>query len=485
MTSSMVHHELITTLSTALQQHLTQFPHSTPFIIGVACSGGLDSMCLADALIQITQTPSIHLPLFTPMIFTVDHRLHQHSEAWAHGVTQYWNSRGVKAQHLYADQELIRAGQGIEDGARRARYQALEEAAQMNHCDLILLAHHASDQVETLLMRLQGPTGIQGLGGIPERRGLFLRPWLNQEHTTLKAYAQTRSLPIFEDPSNHDLRWLRNRIRTHILPTLEHSFEPHWAQRIAQSATHVREATQGSHWFLQQVLEGTMVANQHRITFTWPQGLTAPKEAQRLALLTVWKATWKLLNPHHSDRRRLHDHLTPLQSLWQGHALSQHQLPQGLWAWGARGKLTIDSLISQLECPNIDSLALIVAPEVSVLWGVWKLTISLAHDGERDPHSIPLSRAPLPWRLRLPTSGEKFHLLGAPGSKGIRQLWARAHVCPLERTLLPVLVDGDDVPIWLPYLRPADHIRGGAGTRWVIEWTLQQDLMPLDFIVPD
>jgi len=472
---------LIDSLRSALADRLRERSTSaTVTRVAVACSGGLDSMCLADALVQVAQTKALGGRL-TPMILTVDHRLHERSEEWARAVTTYWRQRGVEASHLLADQALIQGGQGVEDGARRARYQALTEASRDLNCELVLLAHHAQDQVETILMRLQGPTGARGLAGIPPQRGIFVRPWLAEERSTLEQYALDQTLPVFEDPSNADPRWLRNRVRG-ALPSLAPCFEPGWTRRVAQSAQHAREQLDGLRWFLASTLKSAVTANPQRVSFIWTEGLSAPPDAQRVALLLLWELAWRRLRDERLDGRRLHDHLNPLWALWSGDALSQHQLPQGLWAWGKRGTLIIDAQISELERSASDArhTCVVEAPHSVITWGAWELSVARATEGERAPDSIAISRAPLPWRLRAPHSGERLHPLGAPGSKPIRQLWARASIPPVERASLPVLVDANDAVIWAPYIRPADHLRGATGERWVLRWSLADPLKPVE-----
>jgi len=474
--------QLLSALADAIKQASPEL-RATPPVIAVACSGGLDSMCLADALVELSRPESgLHLPL-KAVIFTVDHGLHERSASCAEGVVQHWRSRGVEAYKLLADPELIKAGRGLEDGARRARYAALERAMEREGCALLLLAHHASDQAETLLMRLQGPTGLGGLGGIPRQRGQLLRPWLDQAQEALKSYAQARELPIFEDPTNADPRWLRNRLRLRALPALERCFEPEWTLRFQQSASYARDAHEASQWFVSQALIDRAFANQHRAQLSWPEGLKAPRPAQELALLSFWRAAWARLHRAGREPRRLREHLPILTELWRGDSLTQHQLPHGLWAWGRRGELTIESRVDELSSMGDVPTPLLITRPQRYAWREWSLELSLI-EGTRSPHSIPLSRAPLPWSLRRPRSGERLHLLGAPGSKPLRQLWARAGVAPVERETLPALVDGEDRVIWAPHLRPADHLRGGAGARWEPSFELSDPLLPLELTSP-
>ena len=441
--------------------------------VAVACSGGADSMALTDALARLAPERGLEV-----VMLTVSHGLYEGAEEVAEGVCAYWRSRGVESHHLSACAELIEQGRGVEEGARRARYAALEEARCSLKLSLILLAHHADDQAETLLKRLQGPTGARGLAGIPEQRGQLLRPWLAVERKHLKTLVSRQRLPVFEDPTNTDERFVRNRLRSYASPALERVFGEGWVSRAQQSAAQVREHVEGAQWLIVEQVRGRALINHHRIEFMWTEGLSAPISTQRLVLLELWRRVLPRLAPQ-LDPRRVQEHLTPLWEAWVSAQLTQRQLPYGLWAWGRGGHLIIDRLYTP---PRADDPSLLfeAGPRCVLAWGDWALTLTPTAEGERDPHSIPLSRAPLPWRLRAPKEGERFQPLGAPGSKPLRQLWGSARRAPVERERLPVLVDGEDVPIWAPSLRPSEQVRGGAGPRWSVRFVLLDPLEVLE-----
>jgi tRNA(Ile)-lysidine synthase len=280
--------------------------------VAVACSGGADSMALTDALARLAPALGVEA-----VVLTVEHGLHERAREAAEGVCAYWRSRGVEAHLLRASAELIEQGRGVEEGARRARYSALEEARRSLKLSLILLAHHADDQAETLLMRLQGPTGARGLAGIPTQRGHLLRPWLSVEGRHLKAFASAQGLPLFEDPTNQDERFLRNRLRAHASPALERAFGEGWASRAHQSAAHLREHIEGAQWLIAEQLRGRVLVNHHRVELSWAEGLEAPTYTQRLVLHELWRRVLPRLAPE-LDPRRVQEHLTPLWEAWGG-----------------------------------------------------------------------------------------------------------------------------------------------------------------------
>ena len=178
-------------------------------------------------------------------------------------------------------------GESPEDAARQARYTALRETLQTHwqgQIKDVVLAQHADDQVETLMLALSRGAGLPGLACMPavaERQGVrFHRPWLHvpgaQLREALRAVAQT----WVEDPTNADVRYTRNRIRAQILPVLEAAF-PAFRQTFARSAAHAAQAQALLHELAEQDLE--QVGHPPRI-----EALQALSEARQSNVLRHW-----------------------------------------------------------------------------------------------------------------------------------------------------------------------------------------------------
>lgn len=142
-------------------------------------------------------------------------------------------------------------GQSPEDAARRARYQAfravVSEEKRLYAIKSIALAHHADDQVETLLLALSRGAGLPGLAAMPRywrRDGIdYHRPLLAVAGSEGKAWLERRGIAYVEDPSNADQRYTRNRIRARLLPALQEVF-PQFRATFARSAAHAAQAQQ-------------------------------------------------------------------------------------------------------------------------------------------------------------------------------------------------------------------------------------------------
>jgi tRNA(Ile)-lysidine synthase len=139
-------------------------------------------------------------------------------------------------------------GQSPEDAARIARYRALDGLAETEYqgkpIASVALAHHADDQVETMLIALSRGAGLAGLSAMPAhwgRRGLdFYRPLLAVSAADIRQWLVEQGETFIEDPSNADEAFLRNRIRASLMPALREVF-PHYAQTLTRSAAHAAQ----------------------------------------------------------------------------------------------------------------------------------------------------------------------------------------------------------------------------------------------------
>lgn len=182
--------------------------------LGVGCSGGPDSAVLADIAMALARDR-----VLGPVILLhVDHGLRPDSAADGDVVRALAaaGQGGVQCVRVAVD----RSRSSLERAAREARYAAFERAADELALDWIALAHTASDQAETVLMRLLRGTGVAGLAAIPARRGRYVRPLLGIARERIEQYVTDHQLDVVRDPMNQDMTFLRTRIRHHWLPAL-------------------------------------------------------------------------------------------------------------------------------------------------------------------------------------------------------------------------------------------------------------------------
>jgi tRNA(Ile)-lysidine synthase len=207
----------------------TQISRVGPGLYGVACSGGADSLALADAAIRVAGATNV-------VALSIDHGLSPAGAEASAAVAAWARARGAAA--VVRRVEVVRRG-SLEAAARAARYAALDALADELGLACVLLGHTARDQAETVVLRLLRGTGPAGLAAIPAVRGRFVRPLLAIERAAIDTYVRAHALPVWDDPMNRDLGIARVRVREEILPALqrENPQLPAALVRLARSAT--------------------------------------------------------------------------------------------------------------------------------------------------------------------------------------------------------------------------------------------------------
>ena len=197
----------------------------------IAVSGGQDSLCLSKLLLDLQPKWEWYLG-----IVHCDHRWRSDSEANANHVKNLAQTWGVSF-YLQTARESLKS----EAAARNWRYQALGAIAQEHDYKYIVTGHTASDRAETLLYNLIRGTGADGLQALtwqrPLTEGILLsRPLLEITRSQTGQFCQDFQLPIWEDSTNQDFKYARNRIRQELLPYLQENFNPKVESALAQTA---------------------------------------------------------------------------------------------------------------------------------------------------------------------------------------------------------------------------------------------------------
>jgi len=202
-------------------------------LVLVACSGGADSLALADAV-------AFEAPRAAIMAggITVDHGLQPGSAARAEQVTQLMTSLGLSPS-LSAAVTVAGPG-GPEGSARAARYKALDQAADATGAVAILLGHTLDDQAETVLLGLARGSGARSLAGMAARTGRYLRPLLRVRREQTRAACAAAGLEPWDDPHNRDPAFTRARVRWQLMPVVTEVLGPGTAEALARTADLLR-----------------------------------------------------------------------------------------------------------------------------------------------------------------------------------------------------------------------------------------------------
>jgi tRNA(Ile)-lysidine synthase len=296
----------------------------------VAVSGGQDSLCLIKLLLDLQPKWGWNLG-----IAHCDHRWRSDSEASANHVEQLAKNWGI-SYYLETASDIPKT----EAAARQWRYQALTEIAIAHNYPYIVTGHTASDRAETLLYNLIRGSGADGLSALTWTRPLLdfrlpildfrlgnsgenpnsqisadfrlenqdensqskiqnlkskiylVRPLLEITRSQTGQFCQEQKLPIWEDSTNQDLQYTRNRIRSELLPYLETHFNPKAQQALAQTAELLRADVEYLELAASDLLQRAMspIADNPQVNFQLPVKLNrrilreAPLALQRRSM---------------------------------------------------------------------------------------------------------------------------------------------------------------------------------------------------------
>jgi len=446
--------------------------------VWLACSGGRDSLALAALCVQLYQQGK--LP-FLPQLLHVDHGLQADSGTWAQHVAAWAQAQQIPCHILRAT-----VNGHDEQAARQARYKVMR--AHLNQDDVLLLAHHADDQAETVLMRLIQGAGVNGLSGMqPWRvqthrthRIVLWRPWLTIQRANISAYAKRLQLPYIDDPTNEVGDNVRSGLRRDVMPALV-QYNSNVIDNIARSAQLLNDAqatvSMQAAQDMQQVSIVSLQRSPAQRVINIDELNALPSYRQR-QLLHYWLGQDEPLPPAKQliddvlllAQRMDHDHQTEL--FWQGRKRSYvirryrqqlYRLSREWLAWFERPLTEQMQILPQISPHDVNvaadqTVSVTLRSGQSAMWQLEIQDVVLAQlllDGETETETETVAKttlriAPLHRNQRLktplasrPQSGKKlYQTLGIPS-------WLRESLVVVSAVLPNA---EDEMPMELPLL---------------------------------
>ena len=422
-------------------------PHAPPRVT-VAFSGGLDSTVLLSTLGRLGLAAPVRAA-------HVDHGLQPASAEWSEHCARVAAALGVELVRVRVAVER-NSGDGLEAAAREARYGALRDLLVPG--EWLLTAHHADDQLETVLLRMVRGTGVRGLRGIisfgPFGAGWLGRPLLKFTRAELRAEAEARSLAWIDDPSNAEPRHDRNYLRLHVLPALRARW-PAAAQHAERMAEQASDA--------EGLLEAVAAEDASVLAAPWH----VPRE--KLAALAP------------ARQRNLLRHLLRLAGLDAPSARKIEELRRALlesraesrarvrWPSG-EGRVYREALHLIAPLPPASPRGYAAQLEAGRSWVGPEGRLTLVPAEARD--GLPRSWLERGLTLKFRGGGERFRPHGRDHHHSLKHLFQESGVVPWMRDRVPLLYRGDELAaigdLWIS----ADVDAAPASEpRWRVQWT--------------
>lgn len=412
----------------------------------LACSGGMDSICLAHLLIQ-AQIPF--------EIAHVNFQLRgEESEGDREFVQNWADSHGIPFHLNVAETDSFAKSKGIsiQMAAREIRYQFFEEIRSSRNLAGILLAHHEDDQLETIFLNLLRGTGIEGIYGMADRKGWLIRPLLPFSREEIKAFLIENRLFWREDSSNQKDDYKRNNLRIHGLPAIL-ELEPDARKNLLTSFSRLRDTGRAFTGLFEdwkkrnireegslQFLSYSAIQNQpgaSTLIYFWlrPFGFNSD-QSQSMAESLENPKTGTIFNSPgfmvHFDRNELI--LSPAQEEFTPVVLNQND-----------SVLLLDEGIYDLFPQNYP----------------------IPLDRHPDNAQLDLDRLEFPLQIRTWKEGDRIVPLGMSSSKKISDFLIDLKVPLAKKQAVKVLVSGKEIA-WVIGLRIADWAKCSPATRQIL-----------------
>jgi tRNA(Ile)-lysidine synthase len=216
----------------SVKPFLSQLEAGDTFLVAV--SGGADSLALASALLIESKPLALN-----PIAITIDHQLQENSEIQATKV--YEQLKEIGYGEVLVKKVVVSTSNGIEAGAREARYQALAESVAETKAVKVFLGHTFNDQAETVLLGLARGSGARSLSGMAFDNGIYVRPLLTITREVTELACKEFGLEIWNDPHNFNSDFTRVRIRREVIPYLEENLDPGISGALVRTAALLRD----------------------------------------------------------------------------------------------------------------------------------------------------------------------------------------------------------------------------------------------------
>jgi tRNA(Ile)-lysidine synthase len=434
----------------------------------IALSGGVDSTALLLAAVELRERATSPAdpgdappPAIDLRAVHVDHGLQAAATRWGAHCARLCASRSVPFELLRANVALERA-HGLEAAAREARYAAL--AARLRPGEWLLTAHHADDQLETVLIQLLRGAGLPGLAAMPEvaplGAGRHGRPLRALGRAELAALVSGSGIDPIEDPMNDDARFDRGYLRRRVLPALRARW-PRAATTVARSARHCATAQALLEECARQDAQAAIDGPRLRLA------PLAPLDARRRAnVLRWWLGDRGLAVPSSQRLEQL------VAQMW---SVAPDRQPLVRWRGGEvrryRGRLYALPSPPPALGPSSE---FVLRPGAVLALGAGLGTLTLRATTGR---GLAADRCARGLRVAGRAGGEEIRVHAGGPRRPLRLLLQEAGIPPWRRDALPLLWAGGELLAVADRWISADHGPAPDETGYLPEWS---DAPPLD-----
>ncbi|MCR5657777.1 MAG: tRNA lysidine(34) synthetase TilS [Bacteroidales bacterium] len=426
----------------------------------LALSGGIDSMVLADLLLQ------------TKVEFVAAHcNFHLRDEEsdgddWF--VRKFAEKRGIQCfvKHFETEKYAAKHGISIEMAARDLRYSWFEQLRRQLGYDKIVVAHHADDQAETFFINLLRGAGLRGLKGMQPRNGVIIRPLLWASREQIRQYAVENQVTWREDHTNAESVYLRNKIRNQLLPVFD-ELQPGARQGLYKSLEFLASENELYRELLKEKLSN-LVEEQGGVSVIARRNDEAIQNNTldchaTLAMTKNEQLLFEWLRQYGFNTDQCHFIFEAMETgIGNKYYSSTHQLVIG------RNELQLYEIKSIMD----DEIQIEIGDEeilspIHLQLSKLEKTADFVIDKSPEVAQLDFDRIRFPLTMRHWRYGDRFHPLGMKGSKLLSDFFVDQKFTEWQKRNVWLLATADGDILWVVGQRMDDRFKVTAETKSV------------------
>ena len=456
----------------------------------VGVSGGPDSVALLHIILSLAQQFSIRVG-----VAHLNHSLRQKdSDDDAEFVASFARNFDLPCYIKKEDVSKYRHEKklSLEEAARIVRYRFFESVAEKYMFNKIALGHNADDNAELVIMQLLRGSGPLGISGIPPvRNGKIIRPLIKLTKSEILEFLAVNELKFVLDKSNNDQRYLRNRIRHHLIPHLKSSYNKRIVETINRFASIIRSEEEWIDDLIKPIFNKAVLAAENNSV------ALSISSINELHIAAQRRIIRKAIAEIKGNLRRItFSHIESVISLLNsGHAFGCIDLPDRIWIKRdgdtisfSREKSLLRDLYKKLSDENKLSFEYrILKPEASFKAEIFprsllikelglnmefsKIDIKNLPDIHNAGHNVAffdMDKLSFPLVLRNFRPGDKFQPLGMSGTQKVKKYFINNKVARAQRAKCLILLSQDKI-MWVVGYRIDDFFKVKQSARNILK----------------
>jgi tRNA(Ile)-lysidine synthase len=441
--------------------------------VGVAVSGGPDSVALLNVLIIIAPEYGLELS-----VLHLNHGIRgEASDNDETFVSEIAKSKGLplRAKTVSVPAIMKKKKGSLEEISREERYKFFEEILREDNLDKIAVGHNLEDQAETVIIKFLRGSGMEGLRGmLPIRDGIYIRPLINVARSEIDSFLEKEGIGFVRDESNGSAKFMRNRIRNELIPELRDKYNNSLVATINRTATILRIEDD----FMQRTVEA--------ILSDW--GISRDENEVRIEIT-------KLAPLHEALRQRiikelLEDKTSPKKGIGYRHVRAVMDLAEGEKVSGVLslpynvviGREYDTIIISQSEglrhssglkrrkrqsfegektggySYQVNIPCRIAVPDADVNFSFEFVGGDEIDVGLKNAVFLDYTKIVSPLYIRNVREGDRLQPLGMEGTKKLSDIFIDKKIPKGKREHIPLVADGKSV-LWIPEIALSQRVK--------------------------